>query len=144
MNAITSMPRPALPAGGPHALPGVPECAGRPRAGSGCPAVGRPAAPRRGPGLRLTARGRALVTGGVLLASLAGGMALTERPSSAAGERPAPRELTYVVAQPGQTLWEIARAATPRTDPRVTIEKIRDLNALAGVDIQAGQRIALP
>lgn len=93
---------------------------------------------------RLTARGRGVVAGAVLFGSLAAGMTLSQGSSIASGETPAGREYTYIVVQPGQTLWEIARSAAPGVDPRVTIERIRDLNALAGVDIRSGQRIALP
>jgi LysM repeat protein len=80
----------------------------------------------------------------VLAGSLAGGMALSERPSLAAGEAAAKTDPTFVVVQPGQTLWEIARVAAPGEDPRATIGRILDLNALSGVDIRAGQRLALP
>jgi nucleoid-associated protein YgaU len=96
------------------------------------------------PAVRLTRRGRGLVMAAVLAGSLAGGMALSERPSIAADGATPQKQYTQVVVQPGQTLWGIARAAAPEVDPRVTIGRIVDLNALAGVDIQAGQRIALP
>lgn len=96
------------------------------------------------PAWRLTRRGRGLVMTAVLTGSLAGGMALSERPSIAAPETAPQKQYSQVVVQPGQTLWGIARAAAPDVDPRVTIGRIVDLNALAGVDIRAGQRIALP
>jgi nucleoid-associated protein YgaU len=94
--------------------------------------------------LRLTRRGRGLVMTVVLATSLAGGMALSEKPSLAAGESAPQKDPTFVVVQPGQTLWEIARVAAPGVDPRATIGRILDLNALPGVDIRAGQRLALP
>jgi LysM repeat protein len=98
----------------------------------------------RGGAVRLTARGRTLFLGAVLSGSLVGGMTLSAGSSIAAGEAPAPREFTYVIVQPGQTLWEIARTAAPTADPRRTIARILDLNALPSSDVQAGQRIALP
>jgi LysM repeat protein len=77
-------------------------------------------------------------------AAVVGGLTLSQNPSVASGEAGAPQSYTYVVAEPGDTLWQIARRAAPGVDPRVTIGRIRDLNALPGVDIRAGQRIALP
>lgn len=103
-----------------------------------------PARPRPTGPLRLTRRGRAAVVGTVLAGSLAAGLSLSQRPSQAAGEAGSVPRYAYVVVQPGQTMWEIARGIAPGTDPRVTIDRIRDLNALDGVDIRAGQRIALP
>ena len=97
----------------------------------------------RGP-VRLTARGRAVFLAGVLGGSLVTGMTLTEGSSSAAGNVPPPRQYEHVVVQPGQTLWEIARTFAPGADPRVTIERIRDLNAMPNSDVRAGERIALP
>ncbi len=45
--------------------------------------------------------------------------------------------------QPGDTLWEIARAADPAADPRDTIDAIAELNGLAG-PIVPGQQLLIP
>lgn len=126
---------------------------------AGAPRVGvRPAAfeaaTRRAPAprpaqrvpaaLRLTRRGRTALLGVLVGAAVVGGLTVGQNPSAASGAAAPPRSYTYVVAEPGDTLWRIARRAAPGVDPRVTIGRIRDLNALSGVDIVAGQRIALP
>jgi nucleoid-associated protein YgaU len=49
-----------------------------------------------------------------------------------------------VVVQPGQSLWQIARAADPDSDVRDTVERIRTLNALPGADVRAGQQLIVP
>jgi hypothetical protein len=67
------------------------------------------------------------------------------RPSVATTTPPAPAHYTTVTVQPGQTLWEIARTFAPDTDPRATIARIVDLNALPSQhDIRPGLRLALP
>lgn len=95
-------------------------------------------------GLRLTRRGRLVVLVAFLAALLTGGVLFGYSTSRASGEAAPPREYQYVVVQPGETLWGIARAAAPGVDPRVTIERIRDLNVLSSTGVQAGERIALP
>lgn len=104
--------------------------------------AGRPAT-ASGP-LRLTRRGRLAALVVFLAALLAGGVLVGPGTSRASGEAGPGREYAYVVVQPGETLWGIARQAAPDTDPRATIERIRDLNALSDTGVQAGQRIALP
>lgn len=103
----------------------------------------RPAS-RPDPALRLTRRGRLAVLIVFLVAALGTGVLVGSGPSRASGETGPPREHQYVVVQPGQTLWGIAREAAPGADPRATIEQIRRLNALSSTGVQAGQRIALP
>ncbi|MFI0355631.1 LysM peptidoglycan-binding domain-containing protein [Actinomadura sp. 9N407] len=56
-----------------------------------------------------------------------------------AAERP-----VIVTVKPGETLWEIATRDDPTGDPRVTIQRIVDLNGLAGTFIQPGQELRMP
>ena len=50
-----------------------------------------------------------------------------------------------VTVQPGQTLWDVAVTHAPDgTDPRVTLERIRDLNGLTGADLPAWTPVILP
>ena len=49
-----------------------------------------------------------------------------------------------IVVQPGQTLWGIATQAAPHADPRATVQRIIDLNHLAGTNLQVGESLALP
>ncbi len=94
--------------------------------------------------LRLTRRGRLVAVVLFLGALLAGGVLFGSTSTRASGEAGPARSYEYVIVQPGQTLWGIAKEVAPDDDPRATIEAIRRLNALPDGGIQAGQRIALP
>ncbi|WP_169807890.1 LysM peptidoglycan-binding domain-containing protein [Actinomadura hibisca] len=48
------------------------------------------------------------------------------------------------MVEPGQTLWEIAVRASGDGDPRLTVQRIIDLNGLSGPVVQPGQRLRLP
>ena len=104
------------------------------------PSVG---APRPGV-LRLTRRGRLVVVVLFLAALFAGGVLFGSTSTRATPEAGPTQAYEYVLVQPGQTLWGIAKEVAPQDDPRATIEAIRRLNALPDGGIQAGQRIALP
>lgn len=58
-------------------------------------------------------------------------------------QRPAPPAWTHVVEQ-GETLWELARQAAPREDPRGVVERLVEANHLRGAAIRPGQRLVLP
>ena len=94
--------------------------------------------------LRLTRRGRLVVVALFLATLFAGGVLFGSTATRATGEAGAPQDYQYLVVQPGQTLWGIAKEVAPQDDPRATIEAIRRLNALSDTGIEAGQRIALP
>jgi hypothetical protein len=49
-----------------------------------------------------------------------------------------------MVVQPGQTLWGIARSIEPAADPRWTVERLIEINALPGAEIEAGRTLVLP
>ena len=50
-----------------------------------------------------------------------------------------------VTVQPGETLWDVAVAHAPDgTDPRVTLDRIRDLNGLTGAPVPAWTPVVLP
>lgn len=133
--------------------------AGGTTGGTGCVSGSAPGTapgmgPRAGVGpapLRLTPRGRRLVrvlagvgaAAALLLVVLAG--SLLAGGTADAGTSPgAPVPVTDHVVLPGETLWSIAEAWAPDQDPREVIDTIVDLNALPGVDIRAGQTLALP
>ncbi|MGH3343227.1 MAG: LysM peptidoglycan-binding domain-containing protein [Carbonactinosporaceae bacterium] len=100
-----------------------------------------PSADRRAP-VRLTRRGRVVVvcTGLVVLGTLlsAGGVGV------ATPERGSVQPYRVVTAEPGDTLWTIARRTAPGVDPRETIVRIMEFNALEGASLQVGQRIFVP
>jgi hypothetical protein len=49
-----------------------------------------------------------------------------------------------VTAGPHDTLWDIAVRTRPGVDPRITVQRLIDINGLHGAIIQPGQRILLP
>lgn len=49
-----------------------------------------------------------------------------------------------VVIQPGQTLWEVAKAVNPGVDPRVTVTAMRGENALVGAVLVPGSAVTVP
>jgi hypothetical protein len=104
----------------------------------------------RTPPLRITKRGRAVVT---LLAAIPlvtaalafavnGGMATaTQTGSSAVFEAVT---FDHVTVASGQSLWELAAVLAPSADPRDVVSDIVHLNQLTGADVQPGQQLAIP
>ncbi|MEO7349983.1 MAG: LysM peptidoglycan-binding domain-containing protein [Terrimesophilobacter sp.] len=99
----------------------------------------------RNPRLRLTRRGRivltSLVAGPViaLVLSLAlngGTAAATSDLSSGAFD--------YVTVQAGQSLWALAETVAPTADPRDVVSEIVSLNQLENSELHPGDRIAIP
>lgn len=80
--------------------------------------------------VRLTRRGRIVLvlvsTGFLLLAVLLSGRITADAGTSLVEQGRA----TVVVVQPGESLWQIARAIAPEVDPRETVSAIRTLNGL--------------
>lgn len=114
-------------------------------------AVSRVSAPRAErsrvtapPAMRLTRRGRVLIVllaAAVLLAVFSLGR-VSSRAADAGGTRAA---RPTVVLQSGETLWQVARRVSPKADPRVTVERILQLNDLKRADmVQPGQQLLLP
>jgi nucleoid-associated protein YgaU len=93
--------------------------------------------------IRLTRRGRLVLLITAITLMLFGFS--IGKSVSFASTVPAPATGTQtVVVQPGETLWAIATQVAPKTDPRVTIQRIIALNGLRNSDILAGQQLALP
>jgi hypothetical protein len=129
---------------------------GRPRmAPAGWPAAGMPGRATQRPaargGVRLTRRGRLVVTVLLLLATMLVTalvwLAVAAR-AQATDSGPPPgsvyQNLTSVVVHPGQSLWSIASQAQPSVDPRTVMREIVDLNALHGTNLVPGQRLWVP
>ena len=97
--------------------------------------------PARRAGVRLTRRGRLVLSALLLLlAGLVGVLAAASTGEAASPAGPAPT----VVVRPGDTLWSIAARYAPGPDPFGTIEQIRQLNRLDGYTLHAGQTLVLP
>lgn len=92
--------------------------------------------------LRLTPRGRGVLRAvGVLLAVaalLSGGRAVADAPA------PAVSVDSYTVGS-GETLWSIASGLTAQgEDVRDAVDRLADLNGMAGSALTAGQQILVP
>lgn len=101
--------------------------------------------------MHLTRRGRVVFTSlaalplvaVALVVALNGGMAAAEgTDAETVGFETGGFE--YVTMQPGQSLWQLAVALAPKSDPRDIISEIVSLNQLPSDSVQAGQRLALP
>jgi LysM domain len=102
-------------------------------------------------GLRLTRRGRRVLTGIVMLVVIISAMLIW---TSVAGGAQAPgsgspapsvyQGMTQIVVRPGQTLWSIAIAADPSAAPWSVVQQIINTNALNGAQIAAGQLLWVP
>lgn len=106
------------------------------------PSAGRPAPP---PAVRLTPRGKIVVTAASAL--LIGALSvLLATAAQAAHSRPAPPGgyVTRVAVQPGQNLWALAEAYDPGADPRLTVQRIQQLNSLPGDQLQPGEMLWVP
>lgn len=103
----------------------------------------RPSSSPEVPHLRLTRRGRLLVVVAVLALAF-GLLTMLSAPAASTGQvRHVPART--VVVQPGQTLWDIARAVAPQSDPRDEIAEIVDLNSLPDPGaIRVGQPLDIP
>lgn len=98
---------------------------------------------RRGTGLRLTRRGRLVVV--VLVTLLAVAALLVGHGTVDASTTPGgSAALRTVVVEPGETLWQISHRVAPHADPRDTVLRIEELNALAGPVVRPGQQLLVP
>jgi hypothetical protein len=104
-----------------------------------------PAAPRTH--LRLTRRGRVVLTTLAALPLVLGSVAVAVNGGVAAAEGTSSVGATafeYITVESGQSLWELAQSIAPKQDPRDVIADIVNLNQLASDAVQPGQRLALP
>ncbi|GGQ04817.1 hypothetical protein GCM10010187_20760 [Actinomadura coerulea] len=100
------------------------------------------------PPIRLTRRGRAVLVAFTATVTLVF-LWLTVGPGAFAGSRESrggpSRPAETVVVEPGETLWDIASAADPGSDPRLVVRRIIDLNGMAGdPTVHPGQELRLP
>jgi nucleoid-associated protein YgaU len=97
------------------------------------------------PALRLTRRGRMLMTA---LSVIVFGSAIVVLGLRVTGVlEPGPNFTHTVPVQvaPGQSLWSIAEDTNPTEDPAIVVEKIADLNKLATpADVVPGQTLQIP
>ena len=93
--------------------------------------------------IRLTRRGRRVVA---LLAiiPIALTFLLMGMRGAVATDGTVQSETQSVVVKPGQSLWDVAVAISPNTDPRETIWLIQQLNTMETSEVMAGQALVVP
>jgi hypothetical protein len=64
--------------------------------------------------------------------------------ATSGGGRPSATALESVAVGSHDTLWGIAVRSRPDVDPRVTVQRMIDLNALPNAIVNPGQRVFLP
>lgn len=95
-------------------------------------------------GLRLTRRGRIVVVCAAGLMFLAVLWLGARHGAGATSEYQPVASRESVVVGRHDTLWGIAARTRPDVDPRITVQRLMDLNALSSVVIQPGQRLYVP
>ncbi|MGH3464766.1 MAG: LysM peptidoglycan-binding domain-containing protein [Kribbellaceae bacterium] len=97
------------------------------------------------PALRLTRRGRRLVTAVSALVFGAAVFVVGQQAVASINDEPRFTRTTSVQVGAGQNLWSIAEETNPGVDPRVVIEEIADLNGLrSAADVIPGQTLVVP
>jgi LysM repeat protein len=79
----------------------------------------------------------------LLIGALSVGLATAAR-AAHAGSASRSRYVAKVAVLPGQSLWSVALAYDPNADPRLVIAEIKQLNSMAGDQVQAGQVLWVP
>jgi len=95
------------------------------------------------PSVRLTRRGRLVVTLFLLLILTVASVFLAAR-SAATGEPGADTATRTVVVARGDTLWDIASGVADPGETREMVHRIETLNALPGPELVEGQELAVP
>lgn len=97
------------------------------------------------PALRLTRRGRLLVTTLSVLVFGAAVAVLGLRVAGVLTSEPEFSRTVPVQVGAGQSLWSIAQETNPGEDPRIVIERIADLNGLRNAsDVIPGTTLQVP
>lgn len=55
-----------------------------------------------------------------------------------------PAETVVIRVGAGETVWDLAQRVAPKSDQRAVVERIRQLNGMAGSAIQPGQQLQVP
>ena len=98
---------------------------------------------RPAPPLRITRRGRLVITLG--MTALLAAVGLAGASQAVAGQEASSVPVEQVTVVPGDTLWSIAAAvAEPGSDVRDVVAEIAELNALPTSQVFAGQHLVVP
>jgi hypothetical protein len=98
--------------------------------------------PAAKPVVRLTRRGRVVVTLVMMIGLVFAGFTLGRGASQAAGHGHQARHTVTVEA--GDTLWSLAARVAPHADPRDVVDEITAFNHLSSVVVQPGERLLVP
>lgn len=95
--------------------------------------------------LRITRRGRTVLTLAVILAvfAIVTGFLLSGGEAVATGTTGNVR-FEHVTVSSGETLWQVAEQVAPAADPRDVIHNIVQLNGLDSTQVMPGQSLAIP
>ncbi len=55
-----------------------------------------------------------------------------------------PAQTAVIEVGAGETVWDVAQRVAPKSDQREVVERIRQLNGLAGSAVQPGQQLQVP
>jgi LysM repeat protein len=104
-----------------------------------------PASPTAAPRLRITARGRAVLTAVVALpiVTAVGLLALNGGGAIATGSSPS-EPLRSITVMAGDSLWDLAEELAPQEDPREVIADLVSLNTLVSAEVRPGQQLDVP
>ena len=100
--------------------------------------------PSAQPRLRITKRGRVVLTSLAALPVVAGVMVLALNGGGATATGSSGAELEQITVQAGESLWSLAEDLAPGVDPRDVISDIQSVNRLETGTIRAGQVLMLP
>lgn len=93
--------------------------------------------------IRLTRRGRRVVAILALIPIVVAFLLIGTHGAQASDSSIDQATMTVVV-KPGQSLWDVATAARPNSDPRETIWIIQQLNGMSTSEVMAGQELIIP
>ena len=98
--------------------------------------------PVRNAPLRLTRRGRIVLTFVMMVGLVVAGFTLGRGSSQAASHSHLARHTVTVRA--GDTLWSLAARVAPQADPRDVVAEIQSLNHLSTSVVEPGEQLAVP
>jgi hypothetical protein len=92
--------------------------------------------------VRLTRRGRVVITLTLMVGLMFAGFTLGRGSSQAAGRH---HEAHHTVTvQAGDTLWSVAARVAPHADPRAIVDEISSLNRLTSPIVRPGEQLVVP
>jgi hypothetical protein len=92
--------------------------------------------------VRLTRRGRIVLTLVMMVGLVLAGFTLGRGSSQATGHAHQPRHT--VTVQAGDTLWSLAARVAPHADPRDVVAEIQSLNRIPGAVVVPGEQLVVP